>query len=270
MDEACSFGLLAFLATLVVTQALRARAGVAPHARVDLEGASALLSRGMLESLYAAIVPVGRACERLGLTANAITGLSVVLALSAGAAFAADHLGLGSVLAVVALGSDAVDGFVARSTGSASNAGEVIDAAADRYVELCLFAGLAVHLRHVSSALLLVIAALAGSFMISYSTAKAEAVGVVPPRGSMRRTERGFLLIVGAALTPLSLSVGVPAHWAEAPLLVALAWLGVGSNLSAIARFSYIVRALRVRDEGRRSVEAGPVVETLPRPYADP
>jgi CDP-diacylglycerol--glycerol-3-phosphate 3-phosphatidyltransferase len=268
MDEVCSLGLLAFLVTLVVTHAVRAR-GAQHHVRVDREGASALLSRGMLESLYAAIVPVGRLCERVGLTPNAITGLSVLLALGAGAAFAADHLGLGSFLAVVALGMDAVDGFVARSTGTASNAGEVIDAAADRYVELSLFGGLAVHLRQEPSALLIVIAALAGSYMISYSTAKAEALSVAPPRGSMRRTERGFLLIVGAALTPLSLSVGVPVRWAEAPLLLALVWLAFGTNLSAIARFSFIVRALRARDE-RHSVAADGAVEPLPGSCVDP
>lgn len=265
MDEICSFALVGFLATLLVTHAVRARAGGQHHVRVEKEGASALLSRGVMESLYAAIGPVGRACERLGLTANAITGLSVLLALAAGAAFAADHLGLGSLLAVVALGSDAVDGLVARSTGTASNAGEVIDAAADRYVELSLLAGVALHLRQDSSALLIVLAALGGSFMISYSTAKAETLGVAPPRGSMRRTERAFLLIVGTALAPLSVSLG----WGEAPLLLALVWLAVGSNVSAVTRFTYIVRALRERDD-RRSVSADRPVETLPGSCADP
>jgi CDP-diacylglycerol--glycerol-3-phosphate 3-phosphatidyltransferase len=252
MDQLCSLGLLVFLIVLWTTHAVRARSGVPQRIeRVDLEGASALLSRGMLESLYSVIVPIGRACARLGVTPNAISGFSVLLAFCAGALFADDSLGLGSVFAVAAMGCDALDGFVARSSGVASRAGEVIDAAVDRCVELCLFAGLAVHLRGQPSELWLALAALGGSFLVSYSTAKAEALGVVPPRGSMRRTERAFLLILGAGLTPLTVGLGVPAPVAEAPLLIALVWLAVGTNVSAIARFSYVVRELRARD-GRR------------------
>jgi CDP-diacylglycerol--glycerol-3-phosphate 3-phosphatidyltransferase len=264
MDAVCSLALVVFLATLLVTHVVRARAGAPQHDRVVMEGASALLSRGMMESLYAVIVPVGRACTRVGLTANAITGLSVVLALGAGAAFAADHLGLGSLLAVIALGTDAVDGFVARSTGSASDAGEVLDAAADRYVEFSLFAGLAIHLRQESDSLLIVLAALAGSFMISYSTAKAEALAITPPRGSMRRTERAFLLVVGATLAPLT-----PARWADVPLLLALVCLALGANVSAIARFAYIVRALRVRSVPASGAHARDA-EPLPESCVDP
>jgi hypothetical protein len=37
---------------------------------------------------------------------------------------------------------------------------------------------------------LIALGAIAGSFMVSYSTAKAEALSVEAPRGSMRRSER--------------------------------------------------------------------------------
>jgi CDP-diacylglycerol--glycerol-3-phosphate 3-phosphatidyltransferase len=267
MDQLCSLALLVCLVLLGVTHALRD-----PHrkwhARVEMEGRSALLSRGVLESLYAVVVPVGLACKRLGLTPNMITGASVLLALAAGALFAAGHLGLGSLVGVIALGCDALDGFVARHSGSASNAGEVIDAAADRYVEFSLFAGLALHLRLEPMALLICLAALAGSFMLSYSTAKAEALAIVPPRGSMRRTERCVLLIAGAVLTPLSSGLGLSTRWAEAPLLVALLWLAVGSNVSALARFAYVARQLRLRDV-QRSDEPHARVENLPQSCAE-
>lgn len=264
MDQACSSALLAFLVVLWATHTVRACANEQPRfERVDAEGASALLSRGMLESLYSAIIPVARACVRLGLSPNAISALSLCFALIAGWLFGAGHLGVGCVFAVAAMGSDAVDGFVARAAGTASNAGEVIDAATDRYVELALFAGLAVHFRETTSALALTIAALAGSFMVSYSTAKAEALSVVPPRGSMRRTERGFLLVLGAGLTPLMAATGIPAPYNEAPVLIALAWLAVGTNFSAVARFTHVVREIRLR-EGQREVRASEVTETLP------
>ena len=43
--------------------------------------------------------------------------------------------------------------------------------------------------------------AIIGSFMVSYSTAKAEAMGVKPPRGSMRRAERSVYLYVASGVT---------------------------------------------------------------------
>jgi CDP-diacylglycerol--glycerol-3-phosphate 3-phosphatidyltransferase len=264
MDPASSLALLVFLVVLWATHALRVRAGTQRSIeRVEIEGASALLSRGMLESLYTVVVPVGQACTRLGFTPNAISGFSVLLAVIAAGLFAADHLGVGSVFAVAAMGCDALDGFVARASGSSSNAGEVIDAAADRYVELCLFAGLAVHLRWLSSGLLLALVALGGSFMVSYSTAKAEALAIVPPRGSMRRTERAFLLIVGAGLSPLVSVLELPPSLTDAPLLVALAWLAVGTHVSAISRLGHVARELRLRD-GRRSLPTENISETLP------
>jgi CDP-diacylglycerol---glycerol-3-phosphate 3-phosphatidyltransferase len=265
MDQACSLGLLISLGLLWATHTVRSHASARPRfERVDMEGASALLSRGMLESLYGAIVPIGRAFTRLELGPNSISGMSVLLALTAGGLFAADHLGVGCVFAIAALGSDALDGFVARASGTASSAGEVIDAAADRYVELSLFAGLAVHLRFLPGALVLTLAALAGSFMVTYSTAKAEALSVVPPRGSMRRTDRAFLLIVGAGLTPLMPALGLQAPWNEAPLLIALLLLAVGTNVSAISRFVSIVRELQARDRHRTVEVEREIAETLP------
>ena len=45
--------------------------------------------------------------------------------------------------------------------------------------------------------------------MVSYSTAKAEALGVEPPRGAMRRQERAVYFVLGAALVPI---VAAAAH----------------------------------------------------------
>ena len=52
----------------------------------------------------------------------------------------------------------------------------MLDAAVDRYVELFFLAGLAFHFRAHRGCLLLVLAAIGGSFMVSYATAKAEAL----------------------------------------------------------------------------------------------
>ena len=46
--------------------------------------------------------------------------------------------------------------------------------------------------------------ALFGSLLITYSTAKAEALRITPPRGTMKRSDRITVLVTGAALTPLA------------------------------------------------------------------
>ena len=50
-------------------------------------------------------------------------------------------------LSLVSSACDALDGMVARETGTASDAGEVLDAAVDRYAELFFFGGVACYER---------------------------------------------------------------------------------------------------------------------------
>ena len=82
-----------------------------------------------------------------------------------------------------------------------------MDAAVDRYGEFFLLGGLVYYYRTHDQVLFIVLAAIVGGFMVSYVTAKAEAMGVVAPRGAMRRGERGSYLIFGAAFTPIAKAV---------------------------------------------------------------
>ena len=98
------------------------------------------------------------------------------------------------MLSTIASVCDTLDGIVARASGRASDAGEAFDALADRYVEYFLLGGIVVHYRHSLPLCLLAQGAILGAFMVSYTTAKAESLGVAPPRGLMRRAERGIVL----------------------------------------------------------------------------
>jgi CDP-diacylglycerol--glycerol-3-phosphate 3-phosphatidyltransferase len=240
MDLACS------LLLLIALIALFARRRSAPHyARVAAEGESRWLSTSMMNSLYSVIARIGARAVSAGVSADAVTWSSLGLALLAGALFASDHLGVGALCALLAAGSDALDGFVASERGTSSAAGEVFDAAIDRYVEFALFLGLALHYHYDVSVLVLVLVALAGSFMVSYTTAKAEALSLRAPRGSMRRTERLTLIIAGAALAPLMAALGVPAPWHEATLWSALGLIAVLANASAVSRARHMIQSLR-------------------------
>ncbi|MBK6532465.1 MAG: GtrA family protein [Deltaproteobacteria bacterium] len=144
---------------------------------------------------------------------------------------------------------DALDGMVARATGVASDAGEVLDAAVDRYQEFAFLAGLAVYYRANTAWLLLTLAALLGSVMTSYVTAKAEALQTEVPRGAMRRPERALYLTLGAILTPVAtaLSGGHDPWISHSPMLLALASVAVVANLSAARRLVALMRSLADR-----------------------
>ncbi len=171
---------------------------------MDQAGASALLGKGAMEAGYWSLQPVGRALIALGFNANGVTLVSLGFGLTAAVALSLGHFGVGAAFTAVATLGDALDGIVARQTGTASNAGEVFDAAVDRYQEFFFLGGLAVYFRADAVALVLTLLALLGSFMVSYGTAKAEALGVESPRGAMRRVERAVYLGAGVVFAPVA------------------------------------------------------------------
>ena len=274
LDLHASVLLLALLACVAGSYAIRlALAGPAHFARVDAAGASPLLGTSVMEMAYWSLQPLARACVWAGLSANGITRTSLGLGAAAGGALALGHLGVAAVLATAAALGDALDGMVARATGTANRSGAVLDAAVDRYQELFFLGGLALHFHADRVKLALTLLALGGSFMVSYGSAKAEALGVAAPRGAMRRAERAAYLCGGALLSPIAWAAADGAQlapwlapWsAEAPMLAALALVGVVANVSAVRRLDAIARAA-----GAAGHEASPRVVARLTPRAPP
>jgi CDP-diacylglycerol--glycerol-3-phosphate 3-phosphatidyltransferase len=256
IDLDCSLGILAVFAAFGAAYGVHVtRAGAERYARVDKAGGSALLGKGVMAAGYWSLQPIGRALVALGLTANGVTLISLGFGLSAAVALALGHFGVGAALTAVATLGDALDGIVARQTGTASDAGEVFDAAVDRYQEFFFLGGLAVYFRADTIALVLVLVAVVGSFMISYGTAKAEALGVDAPRGAMRRVERAVYLNGGVICAPiaaaLALRFGLPAWVEHLPILLALALVGLVGNVSAARRLHAVARAVAAREPPR-------------------
>jgi CDP-diacylglycerol--glycerol-3-phosphate 3-phosphatidyltransferase len=253
LDLACTSALACVLLLGSAAYAVRVlRAGRARHARVEAEGKSALLTKSVMEMLVWCSGPIVTGCARLRISPDAVTFFSLGLGGAAGVALGAGHFGLGALLAAVAGACDAIDGQLARRLGSASPAGEVLDAAIDRYVDFALLGGLAFYFRDRPAPLMLALFALLAAFMVSYSTAKAEALHVVPPRGSMRRVERAVLVIGAAALSPATALLGPT--WREVPLFAALGTIAILGNESAIRRLAAVRSA--VRQPIPREVEA--------------
>jgi phosphatidylglycerophosphate synthase len=238
----CALWLLIF-----VLYAIRiASRGVFHSERVSKIGGTALVGRGIMDATYWAIEPVVRGLAALGITPNGLTWSALVLGVAAGAALAVGWFGLGCLLATLSTIGDILDGQVARLTHSGSSRGELLDAAVDRYTEFAFLGGLALWLRASEWQLTLVLAAVLASFMVSYASAKAEALQVTPPRGLMRRHERALYLILGAGMAPVLEPTLIARDWpAATPILVALGLVAVIGNLAAVQRLVRIGRALR-------------------------
>jgi len=221
-------------------------------ARTDADGGSVFLNKRTMEMVYWILEPIIDFLAALRITPNMVTLFSLVPAAGAGVALGFGWFGLASLLAVMATFCDILDGLLARKTGVSSGAGEVVDAAVDRYGEMFLFGGLVYYYRAHDQVLFIVLAAIVGSFMVSYVTAKAEAMGVPAPRGAMRRGERAAYLIFGSAFTPVSKAVfansaSLALH--ECPIILALSIVAVVSNISSVQRLIAVMESLRAKEK---------------------
>ena len=249
-----SLGMFGLAAALLASYGVRALFhGRARNARTDADGGSVFLNKATMEMFYWLLNPVIGALAALRVTPNMVTLWSLVSALGAGVALAFGWFGLAAALATLSTFGDILDGLLARRLGVGSEAGEVIDAAADRYGEFFLLGSLVYYYRAHDQVLFIVLVALVGAFMVSYTTAKAEAMSVSAPRGAMRRSERATYLIVGAASTPITqtLFAGAPSlALRELPVILATTVIAVVANISVVHRLSSMVDALRARDPG--------------------
>ena len=252
-DYLNTFLLLGLVALVVLAYSLRLLVrGRAQFDRVNRQGGSVLLGKGLMEMAYWSLQPIARFLITLGITPNALSWTSLVLGGLAGVALAYGYFGFAALSATVSAFLDTLDGMVARKMGLASDAGEVLDAAIDRYVEFFFLSGLVIFYQPYPILQIIALLALSGCYMISYSTAKAEALHIPPPPGIMRRPERAFYLILGSALSP------IPIPWIESyfsissyvglPMIFAMSFVALLSNIAAIERFYTIAHRIRVRE----------------------
>jgi phosphatidylglycerophosphate synthase len=250
-DVHFAVGVFAVLGALVAAYLVRATLrGRARHARTDADGGSVFLSKAVMEMGYWVLDPLVGGLVALRVTPTMVTAFSLVPAALAGVFVALGWFALAAILAAFAAVCDILDGLLARRLGVASDAGEAFDAAVDRYAEFFFLAGVAVYYRTNVKCLLLTQAALFGSFMVSYGTAKAEAMAVPATRGAMRRAERAVYLFTGAGLTAVTKALwgdSISLVLREFPIIFALALVAAVTNVSTVKRFAAMIETLRSR-----------------------
>jgi CDP-diacylglycerol---glycerol-3-phosphate 3-phosphatidyltransferase len=131
--------------------------------------------------------------------------------------------------AVFLLGSilDILDGALARAGGKTTPFGAFLDSTTDRVSEGFMLGAIALVLHRDGNAVALafVVAALAGSFLVSYTRSKAEGLGLKGDVGIGSRAERVVVIAAGLVLAPWGL---LP--WAIY-LLAATAWITVAQRV---------------------------------------
>jgi phosphatidylglycerophosphate synthase len=189
-----------------------------------------------------AISPLVGISQGLGLTADFYSYIGLVVGIASGFLIGMGRLELGG-WAIVASGiADALDGRMARLTGTASNHGDFIDSTFDRFVEAATFLGFAFYLRATPWGSLLAGTALAGALIVSYARARGEVAGVVCTGGLMQRGERVVLTaLVCFADPPLSDAFGI-AHGTILQWVLAL--IAVTTFLTATYRTIWIASRL--------------------------
>lgn len=240
-------GLGVFVTAGAIAYAVRnARHGAFHDAEMASRGATALVGMRLRMFFSWLMAPFWKALLLARVSANAITLLSVLLALGAGLAVAQGRFALGGWLYLATGLCDFFDGRIARASGQSSPRGAVLDSVVDRYTEGAMIAGLVWFYRNEWTAILALVA-LTGSFLVPYVRARGEAAGArFHNVGLMQRPERVVLLGVTVALAPaFEVLVSPPATWPSHALTAAgIAVLALSSQLTAVERLSFVLKSV--------------------------
>lgn len=174
----------------------------------------------------------GSAVYRIGIHPDTITIVGLIV-VAVGAFFIArGQFQAGGVLLLLSLPLDALDGAVARAMGRKDRRGAVLDSTLDRYADGFIFGGLAYYFASVTQPenVLLTMAALIGTFVVSYTRARAGEADLSVKIGLFSRFERVVVLLLMLLFPAL--------------LLIGLWVLAIGTNLTSLQRLWYVYQHL--------------------------
>ena len=163
--------------------------------------------RGFMRTLD----PLVRLFTKWGVNPNSLTLAGVIITFIAAIAFFLQRPRLGGFLVLLGGLCDAIDGSLARNSGKATRFGALLDSSVDRYAEFAMLFGIGGYFLmtqdYLNSAGTFL--ALCGSFMVSYTRARAESLGLSAKVGVMQRPERIVFLGAGALIHPIALAIAI-------------------------------------------------------------
>ncbi len=182
-----------------------------------------------------------RGVARTKLTPDMLTVAGVALCLSGAVLIGFEERNeklmfwLGGILFIAGSVADILDGALARAASKGTVFGAFLDSTFDRLGEAAVLTAIGLVFMRDGNEIALVATFLAviGSFLVSYTRAKAEALGLRGDVGLGSRVERVVIISIGLFLAPWG--------WLEWPLyvLAAMAWITV------LQRMLFVRRQLR-------------------------
>jgi phosphatidylglycerophosphate synthase len=189
---------------------------------------------------------VAKVAHRIGLTPNAIRVIGFILAMASAVSYALVPNGswlllLATIFLLASGFCDTMDGIVARVFGQTTTFGGFFDSVLDRYADAAVYA--AIIIAGLSNAALTStwgplagLAALSGSVLVSYTRARAEAVGIkMESVGLAERAERMLILSV----------VTIVSYFWLPALGWGIALLAVLANVTVVQRMLHVYRVLK-------------------------
>jgi phosphatidylinositol phosphate synthase len=204
--------------------------------------------------------PVVQALIRGGVKPNTISTVGALVVVGSAVAYGTGAIRLGGALLLASGLFDILDGQVARHGGLSTTFGAFYDSSLDRVGEAALFGGIALHFMRggllpgeVVWGVMLAIAALSASLLVSYTRARAEGLGLDCRVGIAARAER--IVVLGAPT--LLFGAGRDGRL----LLWIVAVLALATTITVIQRIVHVARlvdpALREPAARRRDTQPG-------------
>ena len=215
---------------------------------------------GARTSVRGALAPLIGLLDRMGVRPDHITWFGLLVSVTGGALMGMGHFRIGAVVATAGSLMDTLDGGLARARNEVTRWGAFLDSTTDRIADAALFLGIAAFYARVPLVMMAsedvtiylqlgppdmrerilthamecwlnagaATVALAGAFLVSYTRARMEGLGVECKVGWFERPER-LVVLLGAALFGAG-SIVMP--WA-------LVLLAVLSFFTAFQRMAY-------------------------------
>ena len=160
-----------------------------------------MIEKNLRSFVKTVLFPIAKALTAVGVTANMITFVGLLVNAVAAFFLATGRLVVAGILILFGGSFDAMDGVVARVSNKdePNPSGALLDSVIDRYSEAVVFVGAMIYFYHLSHLLgvVLVFASVIGSILVSYVRARAEGLQVECKVGLMQRPERIVLLALG-------------------------------------------------------------------------
>ncbi len=191
----------------------------------------------------ARISPLADAFSAVGLTANGVTLSQMVGSVACGLAYASGWMFTAGWTLIACGTLDVVDGEMARRRGEAGPRGAFIDSVVDRYGEGAVFGGLVAFYRDVW-VLWAVLAAWLGSYLVSYTRARAESLGVDCREGLLQRPERYVILGLTSMISTIMGHLSCRALDRHGIVVFGILVVAVLANVTAFQRTAATLRRL--------------------------